>query len=119
MKVESRIIAIASIRTVGGTQLSIGMQSDAVEDYVAALQDGATLPPVVVYYDGVAYWLAGGFHRLAAYEQTGATSVLANSREGTLRDAVLHAARANTEHGLRATRADRRYDVAVLSADAE
>lgn len=119
MKVESRTLAIASIRTDGGTQLRIGMQSDAVEDYAAALRGGATFPPVVVYFDGAAYWLADGFHRLAAYEQTGATSVLANVHEGTLRDAVLHAARANTEHGLRATRADRRNAVAVLLADAE
>jgi hypothetical protein len=28
-------------------------------------------PPVVVYFDGTDYWLADGFHRLAAWERIG------------------------------------------------
>jgi hypothetical protein len=117
MNIET--LPIASIRTDGGTQLRIQTHGDAVEDYARAIEAGGIFPPVVAYYDGAAYWLADGFHRLAAYERLGRTAVDVAVYEGTQRDAVLHAARANTEHGLRATRADRRNAVAVLLADDE
>jgi len=116
---RAETLPIDSIRIDGGTQLRIAMQGEAVDDYAAAMRDGATFPPITVYYDGAAYWLADGFHRLAAYRIIGTAEVLADVYDGTQRDAVLHAARANTEHGLRASRADRRNAVAVLLADDE
>ena len=62
-----------------------------------------TFPPVIVFREGDDYWLADGFHRVAARRQAGIRHIEAEIREGTKRDAVLYAAGANAHHGLRRT----------------
>jgi len=78
-----------------------------------------SLPPVVVFYDGTAYWLADGFHRVAAHVKAGRESVLADVRQGHRRDAILHSVGANAAHGLRRTNADKRRAVEILLRDEE
>lgn len=65
-------IALTSIRTDGGTQPRARLNEDQVAEYVEAMESGATFPPLVVFHDGAAYWLADGFHRYHAATARGA-----------------------------------------------
>ena len=120
-------IQLSKIRLDGGTQSRANMNEDTVAEYVAAMEDGAHFPPVIVFYDGEKYWLADGYHRYFATRQkaakTGLTDYLAyiecEVQQGTQRDAVLYSVGANATHGLRRTNADKRRAVETLLRDEE
>ena len=112
-------LALQQIRTDGGTQPRQAIDADVVDDYGEAKRNGATFPPVTVFYDGSDYWLADGFHRVAAARQMGATGISADVRQGSRRDAILHSVGANADHGLRRTNADKRRAVLALLHDKE
>jgi hypothetical protein len=90
-----------------------------VEDYAHDMKAGVRFPPVVVFYDGVTYWLADGFHRVLAAIKAGVKEVEADIRRGGKRDAILYAAGANDSHGLRRTQEDKRRAVLRLLEDPE
>lgn len=94
-----------------------GVSKTTAAEYAEAMKAGALFPPVVVFVDskGV-HWLADGFHRCAAAELAGFAEVAADVREGSRKDALLHAASANASHGLRRTNADKRRAVALVLA---
>lgn len=123
-------VAVQAIQTAGGTQMRAALSNDTVSEYRDALLEGAVLPPIVVFYDGSDYWLADGFHRVAAHRQAYGTpgsayrdlskpEIAADVRAGTRRDAVLYAAQANASHGLRRTNADKQRAVRALLEDPE
>lgn len=107
------------IRTDGGTQPRAQINQDTVDEYAADMGAGATFPPVVVFYDGSEYWLADGFHRVAAARKLGSVDIEADIRPGTRRDAVLYSVGANAVHGMRRTNEDKRRAVMTLLNDAE
>lgn len=107
------------LRTDGGTQLRVQPDPHVVRDYAAAMQRGDVFPAVVVFTDGEEYWVGDGHHRLEAARLAGRKEITAEVREGAHRDAVLHAAAANAQHGLRRTRADKRNAVLTLLQDPE
>jgi hypothetical protein len=37
-----------------------------VDEYITKMNNGETVPPVTVYFDGEKYWLCDGFHRVRA-----------------------------------------------------
>lgn len=119
------MVAAASIRTDGGTQMRAGLDDATVFEYGQAMvaADGwGTFPPAIAYHDGAAYWLADGFHRVAAFLESfpdPKRTIPVDVRAGTRRDAVLHAAGANAEHGLRRTNADKRRSVETMLRDSE
>jgi hypothetical protein len=126
-------LAITAIRTDGGTQMRAGLNKETVEEYADFIyqQDHTVkwpFPPVEVYYDGESYWLADGFHRLAALRKVMrwpedntdvVFAVPAIVHAGDRRAAVLHAAGANAAHGLRRSNADKRRAVETLLRDEE
>lgn len=112
-------VALHDIRTDGGTQARAALNDETVAEYAANIEANDTMPPVVVFYDGAAYWLADGFHRVAARAKVGRLTVKAEVRQGTRRDAVLYACGANATHGLRRTNADKRRAVETLLRDEE
>jgi ParB-like chromosome segregation protein Spo0J len=116
---ERLALSIDNIRTDGGTQARAGANPAVVADYAEAMRNGAVFPPVVVFHDGTTYWLADGFHRVAAAKEAGKGELDAEVRQGGQRDALLFAAGANATHGLRRTNDDKRHAVAVLLADEE
>lgn len=112
-------LALADIKIDGGTQSRAHLNDEAIVEYAAAIGDGAVLPPVTVYYDGAAHWLADGFHRYHAAKKAGRDSIAADIRQGTRRDAILYSVGANDDHGVRRTLDDKRRAVLVLLEDRE
>jgi uncharacterized ParB-like nuclease family protein len=114
-------LTLAKVRADPAVQARVRMDVETVEDYAEVLAEGGELPPVVVFHEPAAgvYWLADGFHRLAAHEQAGRKHIYCDVRDGDRRAAVLHACGANAANGLRRTRADKRRAITLLLADEE
>ena len=111
---------INQIRIDGGTQSRASINDATVAEYAEAMADPVTVfPPVIVYFDGKEYWLADGFHRLAAWAQIGRTEIPTEIRQGDRRRAILHSVAANSAHGLRRTNEDKRRAVLTLLEDEE
>ncbi len=114
-----KTINIQSIIIDKGTQSRAAISEETVSDYAEAMQAGDEFPPVITFFDGVDYYLADGFHRLHAVKRLGKTSIQADVRTGTLRDAILYSLGANRDHGLRRSNADKRKCVQTLLDDFE
>jgi hypothetical protein len=121
------LLSIDQIKIDGGTQMRAMLNEETVREYLAEMQPigWSQFPPIVAYYDGSEYWLADGFHRLEAYRRAAAEveqpadQIPADVRAGTRREAILYAAGANAQHGLRRTNADKRRAVETLLRDDE
>ena len=107
---------LEQIRTDGGTQPRAQMDRTVVAEYAADMGNGATFPPVVVFYDGSEYWLADGFHRVEAAKSLGLVEIAADVRQGTLEDAKWYSYSANKLHGLRRSNEDKRRAVEAALA---
>jgi len=110
---------VEKIRIDCGTQSREKIDQQVVSDYAVALKEGAKFPAVVVFHDGLEYYLADGFHRYLSHVQAGRTEIEAEVKNGTLRDAILYSLSANDSHGLRRTNADKRKSVMTLLEDDE
>lgn len=113
------MLELRRIRLDGGTQARVETNKAVVAEYAEAMQNGATFPPVTVFYDGSDYWLADGFTRYEAAQSIGMEKIVEEVIPGTRRDAVLHSLGANAKHGLRRTNADKHKAVETLLADDE
>ena len=113
-----RTIPIADVGD-GGAQMRVEMKPDIVREYADDMAAGAVFPPVEVYYDGSIYWLAEGYHRVAAARKLERETIDAEVLDGGERDAILHGIGSNASHGLRRTQADKRRAVERLLRDEE
>jgi hypothetical protein len=114
------MLDISKIRRDGGTQSRVIIDEVTVSEYAEAMLDPITpFPPVVVYFDGTDYWLADGFHRVAARQRIGRSDIAADIREGDRRRAILYSLAANSLNGLRRTNDDKRRAVLTLLEDPE
>jgi hypothetical protein len=113
------VIELSKIRIDGGTQPRAELNQETVAEYRDAYKAGAKFPPVTLYFDGSAYWLADGFHRFAGAKDAGLTTIHEDITPGTLREAILYSLSANSKHGLRRSNADKRRAVQTLLSDAE
>ena len=59
---------------------------ETVQKYVACLKCGEELAPLSVRFDGHTYFLADGFHRVAAAKRCGVTTLEADVTPGTLEE---------------------------------
>jgi hypothetical protein len=81
-------------------QMRNGLDEDWVGQMVQKLEeDGDIDQPIVVYRDGETFWLADGFHRVEAYRRAGRTEIEAEIIDGDFDAAVIHAEKANLNHG--------------------
>lgn len=118
MNFRSSAIDIAAIRTDGGTQVRESLDEEYVAELAILFTENrqGVLPAVVAFRDGDgAVWLADGFHRHAAAVRSESQSLVAEVREGSLDDAKLYAAGANTRNGMRLNSGDKKR--AILLAD--
>ncbi|BCM89037.1 hypothetical protein IAD21_00880 [Abditibacteriota bacterium] len=108
------------IRCDGGTQLRAFPNETITTEYKEAMLQGDQFPPVVVFKDADGNrWCADGFHRIRAAKDGGIALIDVDEREGTLRDAILYAAGANSAHGLKRNSSDKRRAINVLLDDEE
>jgi len=105
-------LKIEEVKTAG-MQVRASMSEDTIAEYMEAMAGGAVFPPVLCFHDGTAYWLADGFHRLEAWRRTGCKKCKAEVKTGERLDALRYALRANLDHGLRRTNADKKRAVMV------
>ena len=68
------LLSLERIRTEG-TQVRVALSETVIREYAEAIEQGDEFPPIEVYYDETAYWLADGFHRLQAAKQAGQYAV--------------------------------------------
>lgn len=101
-------LALDRIRLDGGTQPRAEVRIDIVEEYAEEMRLGAVFPPVVAFFDGTEYWLADGFHRLAAALRARPSEPLETEViQGTQSDAQWYSFSVNQTHGLRRTNEDK------------
>ncbi len=62
------LLSLERIRTEG-TQVRVALSETVIREYAEAIEQGDEFPPIEVYYDETAYWLADGFHRVQAAQQ--------------------------------------------------
>lgn len=112
-------IELAKIRLDGGTQPRAEIDTELVSEYRDRMADGDTFPPVEVVFDGTDYWCWDGHHRVLAARRNGDNAIVANVRQGTLRDAQWLSFGANKDHGKRRERGDVRRALEAILADEE
>jgi hypothetical protein len=117
---ERKQVLLAKVEIDRSTQARVRLNPQHVDALADVLGQGKEFKEnIEVYFDGWKYWLGDGFHRAKAYEKAGRVRVWALVREGTHRDALVHAAGANDAHGLPRTRKDVRRAILLLLDDEE
>lgn len=101
------------------TQSRVALSQETIDEYVAAINGGATLPPIDVFFDGADYYIGDGWHRIHAWKEAGVSMISAIMHNGGQREALLFAAGANKTHGLKRTNADKRRAVEIMLQDVE
>ena len=96
-----------------GLQIRCAIDKDVVAEYAEAMKDGKEFPPVIVYREKSKPYLADGYHRVGAAKELGLDEIEAEVREGGFNEALKYALRANAEHGLRRTNADKRHALEI------
>lgn len=112
-------LKLSQIKIDAGTQPRTAIDQQAVSEYTQALMDGAIFPPVDVFFDGINYYLADGYHRYFAHKQAVSPDIAVEVHNGTQREAILFSVGANSKHGIRRSREDKTKAVLTLLNDAE
>jgi len=115
----NKVMNVGALVMDGRLQSRTEISEETVADYAEALKGGAEFPPVLVYFDGINYYLTDGYHRAHAHKRADKVSILCDVVQGTLRDAILHSTGVNAKHGMRRTYADKRKAVMTLLDDFE
>jgi hypothetical protein len=105
------------LRCDADVQPRLALSEAHIREYAALLQEGHQLGTIVVFQDGIDYYLADGFHRVAAAKSIGLEELPAEIRVGTKRDALLYACGAN-KHGKPLSNPDKQRVVLHLLEDA-
>src|SRR5688500_11809141 len=106
-------LSLDSINIYGGTQARVKTTDEAIESYADEMTQGATFPPIIVYFDGTTNWLADGFHRYLAAKRLERPSIVADVYPGGRTDALRHALGANATNGVYRNNADKRNAVEI------
>ncbi len=106
-------VSLDQIDIYGGTQTRVQTNEEVLENYAEAMAGGVEFPPISLYFDGAAYWLADGFHRYLAAKRIAAPAIRAEVKPGGRIDALRHALGANATHGVYRTNADKRNAVGI------
>ncbi len=112
-------LPLSAIRADDRAQPRAALLTDRIGEYMEDIGRGDVFPPLVVFRDLEAYWLADGFHRYHAFVGLEFESAECVVHEGGLRDAILYSCGANAAHGLRRTNADKRQAVSRMLKDEE
>jgi FtsZ-binding cell division protein ZapB len=114
-----KVMNLAALVVDERLQSRVEISEEAVTDYAHAMEAGAKFPAVTVFFDGVSYYLADGFHRYLASKRAEKVSLACDIVNGTFRDALLFSTKANSKHGMRRTNSDKRKAVNKMLDDFE
>lgn len=132
--IQSKIepIAITKLIRSSALQPRVKLDSETIADYASKMhrekgRTGFVINPmsgerwknIIVYTDGEKYWLADGFHRVAAAEKRGHQLFQAEIRQGVKRDAFIYSLGANEDHGLKRNSRDKRTLIQKAVSDPE
>lgn len=97
------------VEATKSTQIRVKIQKDIVDAYREDLEDGAVMPPIVVFAEkgSERYILADGFHRLFAHIHAERKEISVSLHEGGMQEALIYALGANCGHGLRRSNSDK------------
>ena len=111
-----RPISLADIRLDAGTQIRAGVTEDVVSEYCERMLAGDVFPDADVFFDGTAYYLADGFHRVLAAGRAKLSVIQCIVHPGNVSDAIWFAIGANRKNGLPRTATDkhRAIELALL-----
>jgi hypothetical protein len=113
-------VPLAALALGDETQARAGLNPATIAAYVEALSEGAQFPPVVLFTQGdECFWIGDGYHRIAAARQVGFTTIRAEVRPGSKREALFCAIGSNIRHGRPRTNADKRKAVDLMLRDTE
>lgn len=113
-------LSIDVLRVDQGIQMRAGgLDADRVDQYAEDMRRGDDFDPITVFNAQGVFWLADGFHRVAAARKAGLLELPAIIRQGDRRSAILFAVGANAGHGLDRTNEDKRLAVDTLLKDPE
>jgi tetrahydromethanopterin S-methyltransferase subunit B len=89
------------------------LDDETLSQYIAVLENGGELPPITLFRDDAGQlYLADGFHRFRAHEEThermGKETIKAYIKDGNRDAAIEFAESANLEHGLKLTHEDKK-----------
>ena len=107
-EIKTDELTLGQITADPEVQPRVKLNDRAVTRYQTDMQHGVVFMAIVVFFDGAKYWLADGFHRLAAAKLAGLKTIRAEIRDGSRDDALEFANNANATHGLPLTNADKR-----------
>lgn len=122
---DVRLVAPSEIRADGDTQSRSANDPATADEYAAIYREACeakckhpcdALPELDAVFDGTAYWLYDGFHRLYAAKLAGLDLLRVRILAGTVHDARWLASAANRTHGLRRTNADKKKAVGMAFA---
>ena len=114
-----KVMNLAALVLDPRLQSRVEISEDAVTEYAHDSEGGDQFPPVLVFFDGVHFYLTDGYHRYHAHKRAGKVSIQCDVHNGTLRDAIYHSTGVNAKHGIRRSYADRRKSVMTLLEDFE
>lgn len=110
----SRLVPMDAICPDGDFMVRAAIDDDTAAAYAAAMTGGAKFPPVDLFdLPSGDLVIADGWHRYKAAVTVGFIELPANVHTGTREEALLFALKANQQHGLRRTNADKRRAVEV------
>lgn len=112
-------LALKHVIDTEDTQPRVKMYMEYIKEYSDKYLEGIELPPIVVFFDGHEYHLADGFHRVRGAKKAGKKSIKAIVYDGDKRDALLYSVGANSDHGIKRTKADTRRNILRLLDDTE
>lgn len=118
-KADPVLVRLEEIRVDPRAQPRDHLNMDVIAKYTEDMGLGSEFPPLVVFFDGSAHWLADGFHRHYAAQGLGLAEFPCEVLAGGIRDAILYSCGANATHGYPRTNADKRRAVTRLLEDAE
>jgi hypothetical protein len=115
----NKVLNIDLLVLHGDLQSREEISETAVSEYAEDIKAGDSFPAVLVYFDGIEYYLTDGYHRYHAHKRAEKAGILCEVVNGTYRDAILRSTGANPDHGVRRTSADKRKAVMKLLNDDE
>lgn len=108
---EKVLIDINAIVMDDSIQCRASQNDKVVSDYAERMGAGDKFPAVDLFGTTEECWIGDGWHRIRAALKKGETIIEAHLHPGGRTDALKHAMKANDNHGLRRTNADKRKAV--------